>query len=36
MERYSEEYSIAKTHIGQAEREILVPVYGYYDFPNPP
>jgi hypothetical protein len=29
------EYVVAKKHIGQAEREILVSVYGYCDF-NPP
>jgi hypothetical protein len=30
-----EEYSVAKEHIGQAEREILVMVYGYFDFQKP-
>jgi hypothetical protein len=28
----SDEYSIAKKHIAHAEREIVVPVYGHYDF----
>jgi hypothetical protein len=29
------EYSVPRKHIGRPEREILVLVYGYYDFPNP-
>jgi hypothetical protein len=29
-------YSIAKRHMGHAEREISVLVYGYFDFRNPP
>jgi hypothetical protein len=30
------EYSVANKHIGLAEREILVLVYGYFDFQNSP
>jgi hypothetical protein len=30
------EYSIAKNHIGVAEREILVLGYGFFNFQNPP
>jgi hypothetical protein len=29
------EYLVTKKHIGLAEREIHVLVYGYYDFPKP-
>jgi hypothetical protein len=35
MGRYLRVFSREK-HIGQAEREILVLVYGSYDFSNPP
>jgi hypothetical protein len=29
------EYFVTKKHVGLAEREIHVLVYGYYDFPKP-